>query len=229
MTIKTVALGLAIAAALSVPAHAADILNGGFETGDLTSWTYSDGFVSVVTSADDAIQTLPFGEHFLPTGGDNFAQLFAGVDVGTYSLLSQDFTISAASRVSGDAAFLAFDYAPYNDDAYVRIFNANTNIILFMSDVLTVGDLGHTHWTHFTSAVLGAGTYTLEAGVRNNPEDLDNSYSSQLLVDSFAVTPEPVVNDGGAVPEPASWMLMILGFGGLGAVLRRRRLTTVVA
>jgi len=26
-----------------------------------------------------------------------------------------------------------------------------------------------------------------------------------------------------AVPEPASWMMMILGFGGLGALLRRRR------
>jgi hypothetical protein len=28
---------------------------------------------------------------------------------------------------------------------------------------------------------------------------------------------------GGAVPEPASWALMLIGFGGLGATLRRRR------
>jgi len=28
---------------------------------------------------------------------------------------------------------------------------------------------------------------------------------------------------GGPVPEPASWTLMILGFGGIGAALRRRR------
>ena len=28
---------------------------------------------------------------------------------------------------------------------------------------------------------------------------------------------------GAAVPEPASWAIMLLGFGGLGAVLRRRR------
>lgn len=26
-----------------------------------------------------------------------------------------------------------------------------------------------------------------------------------------------------AAPEPAAWALMLLGFGGLGAVLRRRR------
>ncbi|MGZ3402835.1 MAG: PEPxxWA-CTERM sorting domain-containing protein [Phenylobacterium sp.] len=34
---------------------------------------------------------------------------------------------------------------------------------------------------------------------------------------------------GGSVPEPASWALMILGFGGAGAVLRRRRRTALAA
>ena len=29
---------------------------------------------------------------------------------------------------------------------------------------------------------------------------------------------------GGAVPEPSTWALMIAGFGGVGAMLRRRRL-----
>jgi hypothetical protein len=28
---------------------------------------------------------------------------------------------------------------------------------------------------------------------------------------------------GGSLPEPASWGLMIIGFGGMGAVLRSRR------
>lgn len=217
MTFKSIALGVFAVAALSLPARAATVTNLGFESGDLAGWTISDGFVSSVTSADDAIQTAPFGEHFLPTGGAYFAQVTAGLDVGTYSLLSQVFTISDTFQVSGDAAFLAFDSDPYNDDAYVRIYSADTDILLFKSDVLAVGDYGHTHWTHFTSGVLGAGIYTLEAGVRNNPEDLDNSYSSQLLIDSFAVVSVD------AVPEPASWALMVLGFGGLGAMLRRRR------
>lgn len=37
------------------------------------------------------------------------------------------------------------------------------------------------------------------------------------------------VGGGGAVPEPASWALMILGFGAVGATLRGRRLRDVAA
>lgn len=39
-----------------------------------------------------------------------------------------------------------------------------------------------------------------------------------------------VVTDlGGAVPEPASWALMIAGFGVVGAALRRRRMGAIAA
>jgi hypothetical protein len=31
------------------------------------------------------------------------------------------------------------------------------------------------------------------------------------------------------VPEPASWALMLVGFGGMGALLRRRRPRAVAA
>jgi opacity protein-like surface antigen len=43
------------------------------------------------------------------------------------------------------------------------------------------------------------------------------SYAGTL---SFSITGR---EGGGAVPEPASWALMITGFGGLGATLRARR------
>ena len=43
---------------------------------------------------------------------------------------------------------------------------------------------------------------------------------------SLAVTgPEAT----GAIPEPATWAMMLLGFGGLGSVLRRRRSRVVFA
>ncbi|MDB5424847.1 MAG: hypothetical protein JWQ29_2263 [Phenylobacterium sp.] len=34
---------------------------------------------------------------------------------------------------------------------------------------------------------------------------------------------------GGGVPEPATWLMMIMGFGGIGAVLRRRRAAVAFA
>lgn len=209
MKLSSIALGCALAAGLALPASAATLANTGFESG-LDGWTYTDGLVSVVPEAYDVTGGDPvFGEHFLPPEGDQFAQLIAG-EADVYTVLSQAFTVVGSLRIEFDAAFLAYDYDPYDDDAYVRIYSATTNEVVFASSVLALGDLNHTKWTRFSSGVLSAGDYVLEAGVRNFA-DPDETYSSRLLIDNVA-----------AVPEPATWGLMILGFAGVGAALRRR-------
>ena len=38
-----------------------------------------------------------------------------------------------------------------------------------------------------------------------------------------SITVSYQVNNNAAVPEPASWALMITGFGGAGLMIRRRR------
>jgi hypothetical protein len=43
-----------------------------------------------------------------------------------------------------------------------------------------------------------------------------------LVLNAGRVTPP-------GVPEPATWAMMLLGFGGLGATLRRRRAQAVAA
>jgi hypothetical protein len=213
MTLKSLLLAAAVFVTAATATQAATLLNPGFESGDLTGWTATNGFVDVVSEADDAIATPPFGQHYLPVEGGFFARVTAGVDLGAYSILSQGFTLTSAGRLTGDAAFLAFDYLPYDDDAYVRVLKAGSDEVLFASSVGGVGDYGHTDWTHFATGALAAGSYVLEAGVRDNG---DFGGSSQLLVDNFALAPT-------AVPEPASWALIILGLAGTGAALRRRR------
>ncbi|HYF29464.1 MAG TPA: PEPxxWA-CTERM sorting domain-containing protein, partial [Candidatus Paceibacterota bacterium] len=59
------------------------------------------------------------------------------------------------------------------------------------------------------------------------------SYFNQFAVTNFSVTyllDGNVVGSGnleilgaGAVPEPATWAMMILGFGAVGSLVRRRR------
>ncbi|WP_394762373.1 PEPxxWA-CTERM sorting domain-containing protein [Phenylobacterium sp.] len=71
-----------------------------------------------------------------------------------------------------------------------------------------------TNWTAFSiTSGFVAGTNTLDFIVYNS------GGPTGLRVE-MAGTARGLA---GGVPEPASWALMMLGFGGLGAVLRRRR------
>jgi len=212
MTLKLLFVGTALAAIIAWPAQAAFVLNAGFETGDLSDWTYTDGLVEVAIDADDALAGSAFGKHFVATEGRYFANLTAGSDLGDYTLLFQPFSLNLASRVEFDAAFLAFDDVDHNDDAYVQVYSVNSNEVVFASSVLDVDTQGHTPWARFSTGQLAAGHYVFEAGVRNvaGPEI---EYSSQLLVDNVAAV----------VPEAGTWAMLLMGFGVMGSVLRRRR------
>lgn len=54
---------------------------------------------------------------------------------------------------------------------------------------------------------------------------LDGSYE----VDRISFTSQVQTGFEGAVPEPASWAMLIAGFGLTGAAMRRRRLATIAA
>jgi PEP-CTERM motif len=196
---------------------AAQIGNPSFEPVAADAWTAAGmGSVAYVTSVQPAFDTA-----LAPTDGTQFALLTGGGD-DAYETLTQTFTLTKASTIGFDAAFLAFDETSdglgSDDDGFVSIgLDGAVGPKLFTSDVDTVGDFGNTPWTH-VHILLGPGVYTIEAAVRNVGDDNHGGYTpgfdSQLAVDNFTVTP---------VPEPQSWALLIAGFGGVGALVRSRR------
>lgn len=207
MNLKSLTIATAVATLMAASAaHAGVLTNAGFETGDLTGWTTSTnstGSVSVVTSTND----FNFNP-YLPTQGNFFAVVTAG-DQSVYTTLSQTFTITTRSSITGNTAFLGFDVLPNNDDGFVKLIGAGGTQTLYAASIASVGAFQSTGWQTF-GTILDAGTYTLQFGVENIG---DNTLSSQILADNVAVS---------AVPEASTWAMLLVGFAGLGVVATRR-------
>jgi hypothetical protein len=234
------------AAALVAPvsAGAADLfINGSFED-EFTGWTRSDetglitnpGLTNHFTEAGEPASDVTY----TPRDGVVHAELTANLkydpDVAaTVTLLSQEFYVgSDNSRLTGFAAFLGEDYidpvglrfrgyaGAFNDFGFVYLIHPDgSSQQLFRSDIATaphgfgaVGETprgyGYTDWTAVKATGLTRGVYTLQIGVTNVGDGLNDS---RMVADDFGVS----------VPEPTTWALMITGFFGMGAALRRQR------
>jgi PEP-CTERM motif len=87
------------------------------------------------------------------------------------------------------------------------------------------GDYGQLTWT--APATVNFGSYgLLTISLQNVNFDDDNRTNVKA---TFALAAPGGGGGVGAVPEPATWGMMIMGFGLAGATLRRRRTTAVTA
>jgi len=121
----------------------------------------------------------PGPTEFFPREGLYFAVLTAGQG-GTCTTLDQQVSVAAGTTISGWAFFRTredsrrSDFA--NDDGEVAIQSGGADLaIVFSDDAKTVGPYdptviglaGQTPWTRWSYTFPSAGTYTIEARVRN--------------------------------------------------------------
>jgi hypothetical protein len=88
----------------------------------------------------------------------------------------------------------------------------------------STGPLPHVTWADLVANAGGTLVHYVTI-------DLDGGYAQpngqQMLTDNFTVNGNVLA--AGAVPEPATWAMLILGFGFAGAAMRQRRGKTAVS
>jgi hypothetical protein len=188
------ATSLSAGAALAAPV----IQNGDFETGDLTGWTAS----GVVGADPEGVYAGPSCCGFTTSHPDNEVAVFGGGVGSGDEVLSQDFAteLGVTYTINYDFAFIgggALNFLDVSAGGVTHNFQGagSTDIdTSYMHDVLSfVGD---------------GNVATVSFEVFDGPAD-----STDTILDNVRVS----------VPEPATWALMITGFGLAGVALRRRR------
>ncbi len=129
------------------------------------------------------------------------------------------FTIDSAAIPAFESSSAFGDQISYNSVAGTYGGTAGTATIGFGTNIFAQLNVGGTPlgFTQFacpnlfslvnSQPVFNLGTYSLTSIV---------SGSSTLRISSVAA----------AVPEPATWAMMLVGFGGIGVAMRRRRAVT---
>ena len=155
-------------------------------------------------------------EHPAYVDGDADSKWISGRDDGQTGAPSSHTTYRTTFSLTGLNPFTASISGFWGTDNEGEIFlnGVTTGIKLFgnVDGVLDGGDFGNfDHLTAFSiTSGFVSGLNTLDFVI------LDTGPPSAMRVDNLAGT-------AAVVPEPATWALMILGFGSAGAVLRRRR------
>lgn len=215
--VALIAASLALAGA--TPAHAVEyITNGAFASG-LTGWTTyltPNGAASQTTtsfnvtgSATNAALQLRTGRTSggsivaTPAGGGVF-QMINITQAGSYS-----FTANYASSAGGGGTLAGGIFALMMNDVAVSSFNTG-----FVSGV----ERGNLNYT----VNLAPGLYKI--GVQVTRPLAPTGNPRQYFDNVSLVGPPPLQ----VVPEPGTWALMLAGFGVVGGMLRRKRVTARV-
>ena len=210
MTYRTTMLAGLAALSAAGAARAAPIINGGFETGALAPWFTTAGANIGVASSSQAFD------------GDKVAVVaFSSPFAAEAATISQAFTTSSAGMFDYSFALGRGDGGGFAD--YGLFFEANIDGTVLSTALPALGGccgISNIQLQAFTGSLfLAAGAHQINFNFARSATLFGRS--PFLVLDGVGVS----VAD--AVPEPASWALMIAGFGLAGAAMRRRRVPVI--
>lgn len=186
---------------------------------------------------------------FVGTLANDDEVLFFNFTVGAPSLVTLR-TYSYAGGVNAAGTVIARG----GFDPILSLYDSTTGVRVGQNDDgdgnVPADSVSGVHYDTYFQSLLAAGSYTVAVSEYNNfgPANLSGIFpgsSSVGFADVSGVANNPrdghwafdvlnvasatQVGGGGVVPEPATWGLMISGFGLTGAMLRRRRQVTATA
>ncbi|OYW46021.1 MAG: hypothetical protein B7Z33_09615 [Sphingomonadales bacterium 12-68-11] len=205
-----------------MPTQAAQVLvNGNFESG-LTGWTAyttASGTIAELPStpgapAPQTASVVSFNTS--GAGASNALFLNAGVYLPPYGSAPQGGGVFQTFTVAESFATFSADIAAYTRANSLGIGVLSVLLDGVVMDSYDFGNLSGPATLRSTldfSAALSAGSHTISL------------QATRLFAPGRGVTSQYFDNvslNAAAVPEPATWALMILGFGLVGGTMRRR-------
>ena len=165
----------------------------------VTNGGFENGDFSGFTQTGNPGSTGVFSSPFVASGA--FAAYFG--PVGSTGGITQTLSTNA-----GQSYLISFD---------LRNFDGQTpnfyNVLFGGVSLFSATDSAAFNYTNFSTTATAVGASTeLAFNFRHDP--------NYFLFDNVSVTAVT-----GAVPEPATWAMMLMGFGAMGVLLRRRRRT----
>jgi len=172
----------------------------------------SYGTVSVTGSGTTSMSfsvDLASGVFFNPNGN--------GLDTFSWDLVNNPL-IAISGVTSGFAATTPQSAGSNHEDGF-----GNWDYIVNITS--SSSTLQHLAFTVAGTGANAGATLTLD----HNFVDNQNIFAAVDVIGKNGNTGVIGATLAGGVPEPATWGMMLVGFGGLGAMMRRRRAMTAVA
>jgi hypothetical protein len=194
----------------------------GFGPGIVTGHTYSGGAVAAQAQSDLA---RAYTDAAAQTGAIDLT----GVDLGGLTLTPGVYHFATSAQLTNSLTLNA-----QGDPNALFVFQIGSTLTTASGASVAFengGSGGAVFWQVGSSATLGAGTAFAGSILALTSITLDSgaTLAGRALARTGAVTLDTNQIAASAVPEPASWSLMLIGFGAVGGALRTRRSTTSFA